>query len=100
MKQSLVPRNWHDYIQMKYKQSMLYIRYVPAFLPSISDQNSKRVKGFTGPSKLETFKRPYKSFQHQKCEKANMAHVWTLTQEEDADKKFQQSVLESPNKQF
>lgn len=71
-----------------------------AFLPSISDQNSKRVKGFTGPSKLETFKRQDKSFQHKKCEKANMADVWTLTQEEGADVKFLQSVQESPNKQF
>ena len=35
---------------------------VCAFLPSISDQNSKRVKGFTGPFKLETFKRHDKSF--------------------------------------
>jgi len=37
---------------------------------------------------LETFKRKDKSFQHKKCEKANMAHVWTLTQEEGSDVKF------------
>jgi len=77
---------------------MLY--NISAFLPSISDRNSKTVKGFTGPSKLETFSRQDKSFQHQKCEKANMAHLWTLTQEEGTDVKFLHSVQESPKKQF
>jgi hypothetical protein len=77
---------------------MLY--NISAFLPSISDRNSKRVKGFTGPANLETFSRQDKSFQRQKCKKANMAHLWTLTQEEGTDVKFLQSVQESPKKQF
>lgn len=41
--------------------------------PSTADQNSKVVKGFPGPFKLETFKRLEKSFQHQKCVKADNA---------------------------
>jgi hypothetical protein len=39
----------------------------------ISDQNSKIVKRFPGPFKLETFKKHDKSFQHQNCVRANDA---------------------------
>jgi hypothetical protein len=39
--------------------------------PRISDQNSKIVKGFPGPFKLETFKKHKKSFQRQNCVRAN-----------------------------
>jgi hypothetical protein len=48
-----------------------------ASFPSISDQNSKTVKGFTGPFKLETFKKHDKSFQHQNCVRANNALLAT-----------------------
>jgi hypothetical protein len=46
---------------------------VCASFPRISDQNSKIVKGFLGPLKLETFKKHDKSFQHQICVRANNA---------------------------
>jgi hypothetical protein len=46
---------------------------VCASFPRIADQNSKIVKRFPGPFKLETFKKHDKSFQHQNCVRANNA---------------------------
>lgn len=67
----------------KFQQSwldvLLWLRYDEGIakcevcnnFPNIADSSSKVVTGYSGPFKLETFKKHEKSYTHIKCEEAN-----------------------------
>lgn len=43
--------------------------------PELADSNSKILQGYTGPFKLDSFRKHQKSYQHQKCLKAKDAQL-------------------------